>query len=387
MHPGVAASVRRWICVAAACITIVVASPLTEAHKVITSKYNYNEHVFPILRDRCGRCHVEGGPTPMSLMTYKDTVPWAESMREQLTAELMPPWYVDRLGPAVKGGHVITNKELDVVVTWAAGGTPEGDPAKAPAAVAVQTSWMAGPPDLAIAMDAAHALPAGKMEDTVDLTLPTNLREEKWIKAVDLLPGTPSMVRDAAIATEDGVVLGEWVPGYEATPAPNGTAFRLAAGAKLRVRIHYKKHWQDEQRETSDRSTIGLYFTDAPLTGRAIQTVVVSPPAAEAPVSQARTFSGTLTTASRVLALRPALDQAYASVAIDAVLPNGRRASLLRLHAAQTQWRRRYWLAEPVELPAGTRVEVTALPAMPSDYPASTTRYPLQVTLDVVPVS
>ena len=378
---------RPALCFAAAVITIALASPRTEAHKTITSKYTYNEHVFPILRERCGRCHVEGGPTPMSLMTYKDTVPWAESIREQLTAESMPPWYVDPMGPAVKGGHTLTNRELDVIVTWATGGTPEGDASKAPAAVAGQIPWKAGPPDHIVSMEAARALPAGTLEETVDLMLPTNLRDEKWVKAVDLLPGTPSMVRDAVIATEDGVVLGAWVPGYEATPAPSGTAFRLPAGARLRLRMHYKKHWQDEQRVTSDRSAIGLYFTDAPLSGRAIQEVVLEPARSDPPASEPRSFSGNLMSASRVLALRPALDQAYTSIAIEAVLPGGRRTSLLKLRVAQSQWRRRYWLAEPIELPAGTKVEVTASPAPPSDSAMPSAHYPLQVAVDVVPLS
>ena len=52
-----------------------------EAHKPITSKYTYNDDVFPIVRDRCGRCHIAGGVAPMSLMTYKDAFPWAESIR------------------------------------------------------------------------------------------------------------------------------------------------------------------------------------------------------------------------------------------------------------------------------------------------------------------
>lgn len=366
---------------------VALASLPTEAHKTITSKYTYNGDVFPILRERCGRCHVDGGPTPMSLMTYKDASPWAESMREHLTAESMPPWFVDPMGPAVKGGHAITTRELDILVAWATGGTPEGDPAKVPARVAEQQQWKAGMPEQLVGMSAAHTLPGGTLEETVDLVMPTNLREERWVKAVDLLPGAPSMVRDAVITTDDGVVLGTWSPGYEATPAPNGTAFHLAAGATLHVRMHYKKHWQDEQVEKGDVSTVGLYFTEAPLTGRTIQTVVIEPPGSDARANHLLTFGGNLTTASRVLALRPALDQAYESFTIEAVLPNGRRASLLKLHAAQSQWYRRYWLADPVDLPAGTRVEVTASPAPPTDYAPSTTRYPLQVAVDVVPIS
>src|SRR4029079_17177599 len=64
-----------------------------EAHKAITSKYTYNEDVFPVLRARCGRCHVPGGVAPMSLMTYKDAYPWGESVRAEIIAGHMPPWH------------------------------------------------------------------------------------------------------------------------------------------------------------------------------------------------------------------------------------------------------------------------------------------------------
>ena len=43
-------------------VLAVFAAPRTEAHKGINSKYNFNEHIFPILRDRCGSCHYKGGP-------------------------------------------------------------------------------------------------------------------------------------------------------------------------------------------------------------------------------------------------------------------------------------------------------------------------------------
>ena len=56
----------RLAAVASALGLVALFAPLTEAHKAITSPYNFNDHVFPVLRDRCGRCHFEGGPTPMS---------------------------------------------------------------------------------------------------------------------------------------------------------------------------------------------------------------------------------------------------------------------------------------------------------------------------------
>src|ERR1700687_1748408 len=86
-------------------LIVTIVSEPARAHKPITSKYTYNADVFPSCRDRCGRCHATGGAAPMSLLDYKDSVPWAESIREEVVGEKMPPWYVDPGGPAIKRGH------------------------------------------------------------------------------------------------------------------------------------------------------------------------------------------------------------------------------------------------------------------------------------------
>ncbi len=378
-----------------AVVLVILAAPRSEAHKGITSKYNYNVHVFPILRDRCGTCHFAGGPAPMSLVDYRAAVPWAESIREQLGGQRMPPWYVDPTGPAVKGGHLLPTKELDVLLSWAAGGTPRAGEktftlntlgnVKSPTYGGPRLQWNAGPPDLQVELEAEHTVPAGTVEEDRTFTLPTGLKEPKWVKAVDLLPSERSMVHDAIIAVENGPVLAAWVPGHQVIASPGGTAFLLPADAKLTVRIHYMKNWQDGQDAKSDRSTIGLYFTDAPLSGKSIDSLVVESTNGENDSSEPRKFGGAFKTSARVIALRPSFEQAYESFAVDAVVPTGRRVSLLRLRAAQPQWYRRYWLQEPIELPAGTKVEVTATPAAPDEFAVPVPkRYPLQVGIDYV---
>ncbi len=371
----------------AAVVLVALLAPGTEAHKAITSPYNFNDHVFPILRDRCSRCHFPEGPAPMSLLTYNEALPWAESMREQLVGERMPPWYADPLGPAVKGGHSLTPRELDILVTWATGGTPQGDLDKKPTPVPAHPQWRSGAPDLAVKMDTAHTVPAGTMEENCEFTLPTGLTETKWVKAVDLVPGVTSMVRDAVVTVENGPALAAWVPGHGAIAAPSGAAFKLPAGANLRLQIHYKKNWQDEQNAKTDRTTIGLYFTDEPISGRSIEALAVDAPGAggQGESAEPHKLSKSLTTASRVLALRPNLDQPYASVDVEAVLPTGRHVPLLLMRAPRPEWPRRYWLAEPIELPKGTTVEVTAVPAAPNpDEIPSPPRGKLQVTVDYV---
>src|SRR5919112_2341422 len=115
-----------------------------EAHKAITSKYTYNDDVFPILRDRCSRCHVTGGVAPMSLMTYDDAFPWAESIRAELVAGHMPPWNADEGFGNLKRAHTLSPKELDIVLTWATGGNPRGALDQKLPEVKLKNDWALG---------------------------------------------------------------------------------------------------------------------------------------------------------------------------------------------------------------------------------------------------
>jgi hypothetical protein len=379
------------VVIALAIVFFLVATRHTAAHTPVTSKYDYNKDVFPRLRDHCGVCHVPDGPAPMSLMTYKAATPWAQSIRDELTSGRMPPWPVDPTSPPIKGGYPISSRDLDVIVVWASGGTPEGDfNAKLPD-VAFHPQWKLGPPDLKIPMDAPHTLAPGAVEEVSDFSLPANVADMKWIKAADLMPGTASIVRDAVISIENGPVLALWQPGGDTTPAPSGVAFRLAPAAKIHLQIHYKKHFDQEQGAVSDRSTVGLYFTDPPPSGHELQSFTIDAPKAagdaNASATPSASFGSALPNPARIVAIRPMLDRAYTSVDVDAIAPSGAAVPLLRLRGPRPQWLQRYWLQEPVELAAGAKIAVRVTPlADYSDEPPVTRHFPLQIVLDYAPL-
>jgi hypothetical protein len=375
------------VTIAAGVIGLVATSHI-DAHKGITSKYTYNDDVYPILRDKCGSCHTAGGPTPMSLLNYNGegggAVAWAESIREMLVSEAMPPYYADPIGPAVKNHRGLSAKELDILVTWATGGTPQGDLNHKPVTIPLRTGWSLGKPDAEFKLEKL-SLPPGTMDLSKEFTVATNFTEAKWVKAADVLAGDPSIVRRARITVVDGPVLALWEPGDEAVAAPGGTAFRVPANAKLEVTIHLKKSWQDEQSEKSDQSTIGLYFTDEPLSGKSIEAENIDGPTDQGEGTVKRTFSGAMTKGGRVLAIRPLVDQPYTSVDITAVAASGRRVPLLKMRGPRPEWPRRYWLVDPVELPANTKIEVTTMPGDPDTGPLmKAVDSPLQIALDVV---
>lgn len=355
----------------------------SHAHKPITSKYTYTEDVFPIFRDRCGRCHVSGGVAPMSLLTYKEAYPWAESIRTELISSHMPPWYADEGFGEFKNRYTLSARELDVILVWASGGTPQGDPAKKLPAAELRNEWLLGPPDLALPMSSEFNLSADKMEDTGEFTLPTGSSVDRWIEAVDLLPGTPAIVRDAIIYVRPPAIkttsaqadasnlttrsenarenaLAVWVPG-EHPVRTVGAAFRLPAGAELVARIHYKKTWKYEGTAMTDRSTVGLYFANRP--AAQVRTFTLAPNAGARADTKEReaTFSRTLDEDIQVLALRVESGRLNVDVQAQAILPDGARAPMIRL-ATRPDWQRRYWLERPVSLPRGSRIEVIATP-------------------------
>ena len=244
---------------AAVLFTSVLLAVTGEAHKGITSRFTYNAEVYPIFLNRCGRCHVDGGVGPMSLLKYEDAFPWAESLRTELLSVSEDPQNF------VNAAHrQISARELDIILDWATGGTPEGDTSKAPTHVALRHDWTHGAPDLSAAMAKPFDMPAGTLEATEEIVLPIEIAEPRLAARFDVLPGNPSIVRGATVSirSKGGEirVLGTWFPRQTPVPLAVKPAVRLEPGAAIIARIHYKKTWKSEGQPMSDRSTIGLYY-------------------------------------------------------------------------------------------------------------------------------
>jgi hypothetical protein len=383
-------------CLAAAAI-LLAAGAGSEAHKPITSPFTFNGDVLPIVEAKCAACHVRGGVAPMSLLTHADAVPWGESMRAELMAGHMPPWPVDSAASRFRNVQPLTARELNVLLTWASGGTPAGDAAGAATAAPASTDerrWPLGAPDLVLPMPAEIAIAGDVQEHVAEVTIPTGLLATRWLRAVDLLPGTPAIVRSATISIANGDVvsgstgggsaapaqlLALWVPGDHPVPLDAGSGFALPGGASLRLRVRYRKTWENERDALTDRSSIGLYFADGPQAAVRALTLTV----------------GTTTIAEplRALAIHPDELLAHARVTVTATRPDGSKEELIAFRP-RPGWARRYWFAQPIALPRGTRIDVGArvdeeelLPPGAPPGPAPANPSAVRMTLDVVPIT
>jgi hypothetical protein len=393
---------RKWhvpAVVAIVVVALLLAGRPGQAHKPITSPFTYNEDVFPIVRDRCGQCHLPGGIAPMSLMTYKDAYPWGESIRTELIAGHMPPWSVDAGLGNIRNARTLTARELNILLTWASGGNPVGNADHTPAPVALARDWRLGMPDLVLPLPSDFTLPPGTTETTAEFTLATATKEARWVRAVDLLPGNPAVVRNATVtiksstATNDATdglapepVLAVWVPGEEPVALRDGAAFRLPAGADLMLRVRYKKTWEYERVEMSDRSAVGVYFASAP----ASEVRALTLQAGDENAAPHFSFTHVVAKDVQALALYPDSALGHTTVQVSAIRPDGSRIEMIRFRP-QPDWVRRYWFEEPVVLPRGSRIQVDATlgaPLLPpGSVPAASKpvdRESVKLTLDVV---
>ena len=374
----------RALAIAAIATVIVAASHMrTEAHKPITSPFTFSDDVLPIVKARCASCHAPGGVAPMSLLTHADAVPWGESIRVELMAGHMPPWGVDVSAGRFRNLQHFSAREMNVLLTWASGGTPPGQTSQEQIA-APSAQWPLGTPDLMIPLPTVQiGSDANERVEEFELPVP-----DRPLRAVDLLPGTPAIVRRATIAVRASTpesrpglaperLLALWLPGDHPVALDAGLAF--AAPAQLVVRVHYRKTWQHERQAMSDQSTVGLYFADA---GAAeVQLLRALGQADE-------TVTTTVGEDVRAVAVYADPNLSGASLTGVAVRPDDSREELIAFRP-RADWARRYWFREPISLPRGTRIQVTArrddalLPPAAAR-PAQTTRAPFSISLNVV---
>jgi hypothetical protein len=380
----------RTLAVAAIVTAVVAASHMrTEAHKPITSPFTFSDDVLPIVKARCASCHSPGGVAPMSLMTHGDAVPWGESIRVELMAGHMPPWGVDVTAGRFRNLQHFSAREMNVLLTWASGGTPPGQPSH-DAVPAFQPQWALGTPDQTISLRAVQ-IASDTSEHVEEFEIPIPNRP---LRAVDLLPGTPAIVRRATISIRAGLserglpgvaperLVALWLPGDHPVALDAGVAFE--AGAQLAVRIQYRKTWQHERQAMTDQSRIGLYFADA---GAA--NVHVLRALTQANGNSAEAFTTTIAEDVRAVAVYADPNLSGVNLTAVALRPDGSREELISFRP-RAEWARRYWFREPITLPRGTRIQVTAklddalLPPAAAKPPQQAARAPFSIALNVV---
>jgi hypothetical protein len=363
----------------------------------------FSKDVAPILYSKCVSCHRPGEVAPMSLITFQDVRPWARAIRDKVVAREMPPWHADPSHGTFRNDRSLTPAQIDTIVKWADGGARQGDAAQMPALPALTTGWQIGKPDVVFEMAADFHIPADGTVDYQYFEVPTNFKEDRWIRAGEVRAGNPEHVHHIIVsvieppggnarpnvmsvrAIADGsdaaraprtitdaqraqlatagrraaaVSLVNWAVGEDAPVYPAGLAKRIPAGSTLQFQVHYTTNGA----AATDRSKIGLIFTKEPPKSE-IRTALIANAQFAIPAGDANhqiEAEATFTDNVKVWTLHPHMHLRGKDMTYTAIYPDGRQEIVLRVPKYDFGWQTDYWLAQPLSLPKGSKLHVTA---------------------------
>ena len=340
----------------------------------------FSKDVAPILFKSCVECHRPGAMAPMSLLTYEDARPWARAMKTKVVKREMPPWGADPAIGKFANDVSLKQAEIDTIAAWVDAGAPEGNRAELPKAPHFTEGWSIGKPDLIFKMTEPISVPADGTVPYLYVTVPTNLKEDIWVRGIELRPSDrrvvhhiisdlveddgkaddpkPKLARDPNRKDVGGV--GGLVPGRLYTVMEEGVARKIPAGADIVLQMHYTTIGQP----VVDQTEIGVILAKAPPAqvrqeggGQIPNTQLVIPP-------HHPNFE---VTAQRMMDKDTYLTNVYPHMHVRGkdiqykiIYPDGREEMVLSVPRYDFNWQTSYRLAEPKFMPKGSILKVTA---------------------------
>jgi len=269
---------------------------------------------------------------------------------------------------------------------WAKNGMPEGDPTAMPPAPHFVEGWQLGQPDLVLHMQRPYQLSASGEDVFRNFVLPVDLKATKYVRAMELRPGSKRVVHHANLIVDHARMLrrrdgqdgqpgfpgmdviteasGEfdpdshflfWKPGTPPQQEPPDMAWKLEPGSDLIVNLHLQPSGKPEAVDVA----VGLYFSDRPPTKFPMLVQLEHDGALDIPAGDTH-FAVTdrlkLPMAVDLLAIYPHAHYLGKQIDAWAELPGGKRSALLRINDWDINWQATYTYRNPISLPAGTTV-------------------------------
>jgi hypothetical protein len=377
-----------------ATIVLVATVALGAIGRAQESAPTFSRDVAPILFKNCAGCHRPGEIAPMPLLTYEQTRPWAKSIKEKVALGQMPPWHAAEPLGTFSNDRRLTAAEKDTLIQWATTGAAKGDPKDLPPPPKFAEGWDIGKPDVVLSMAKAFQVPASGTISYQYFTVPTNFTEDKWVQAIEVRPGTRSVVHhilvfcrepdaqprspafvqippksgatartagpDHAVTPQPsgpGTLIATTAPGTNAMSFEPGSAMRIKAGSTLLFQIHYTANGKAAE----DQSSVGLTFASKPnqeIRNSAFINVFlkIPPGAANQEVDSAIEFKEDV----HITALFPHTHLRGKSWQYRMVYPDGRSEVVLSVPKYDFNWQTYYVFAQPLAAPKGSRLEAAA---------------------------
>jgi hypothetical protein len=168
-------------------------APAPVSSQNATPAITFHKDVLPVLQKNCQTCHRPGQIGPFSMLTYKDTRPWAKAIKQAVVTRAMPPWFADPQFGHFNNDRSLKDAEIAAIAAWVDAGAPEGDAALAPPPIQWPEGGWQIKPDVAVDLP-PYSVPARGIVEWERVAFPSPFKEDTWVTSVEILPGVPAVV-------------------------------------------------------------------------------------------------------------------------------------------------------------------------------------------------
>jgi len=159
----------------------------------------FYKDVQPIIQTKCSPCHKPDKAAPFSLLTYDDVAKRASFIKEVVQSKFMPPWKADNKYVHFVNDRSLTQKEINLIVSWIDNKVPEGKPAANSSfkdSVFENTAYK-HKPDLVLKMQDSFLVKGDALERFIIFKIPFELKDSENVEAVEFFSNNEKLVHHA----------------------------------------------------------------------------------------------------------------------------------------------------------------------------------------------
>ena len=344
----------------AICLIALPSASASDAEKN-KSSVTFTKDVAPILFKNCVQCHRPGEIAPMSLLSYKEARPWARSIKEKVVSRDMPPWHADPHIGEFANDRRLSQKDVDTIAAWVDQGAKEGNSKELPPAPTFLDGWNIGKPDAVFYLPQEYTVPATGVVEYKYFSVPTNFKEDMWVQAAEIRPGSRAVVHHIIVFAQSGReqrLLVGYAPGEQPAVIPGGLARKIPAGANLVFQVHYTPNGT----EAKDKSYVGLIFAKQKPKAEIVTRPIMNAKFVIPPGDPNHRVESSFTTTEdiHIQSLMPHMHYRGKDFEYRVTFPDGTSKTILSVPKYDFAWQSYYMLKEPIAAPKGTRIDCVA---------------------------
>lgn len=347
--------------------------PARDQH--VSNVPDYATDVAPILEEKCVSCHLEGGIAPFAMDSHMMIQGWSPMMKEVIMTKRMPPAQVDPSVNHFTNARYMNPDQLQTLIHWIDAGAPRGNSKVDPLARvrSPETVWELGEPDYIVEVP-AFTVPATGVLDYENVTINLPFEEDIWVRSIQHVPGDRRVLHhllsyivpadyDERIVEGENDSYREFLEGYapgkdESVTYPENSGMFIPKDSAVQMSLHYTTFGK----EAVDKTLLGLYFADEKpdhqystySLSHGGRNIVIPPRANEHKMSASYVFEDEV----MLHGLRPHMHYRGKYMRMGVIYPDGTKDEIINVPDYNFAWQPTYRLADPMLLPAGSRVMI-----------------------------